>query len=385
LTRFDVDHVAQRIAGFHAAAPIVAAPAAFRNQLRATLGALASADRTTYVLKLDDALVRAQQRCRSELRERVNRGLVREGHGDLRAEHVVMTEPVQIFDCVEFDPGLREIDVGADLAFLVMDLERLGRPGEARQLVEAYASAGGDPGSPQLRALFAAYRASVRALAAALLVRESRGDARHRAAFERDALIRLAWSFAWRSHRPRVVAVCGPAAVGKTTLAREIAELARLPYLSSDRVRKGLAGVRASERAPADAYDAQMNARVYEQLGRDAARSRHGAVVDATFRFRDDRDSFRHAAGSISPLFVQCAAPPGLAVARARRRVTSRTVESDAGEEQARIQAAEFEPLVEIPRRQWLPVDTTGPVELAAAAVEANLERGDRVRSYAFR
>ena len=67
---------------------------------------------------------------------RARRGLVREVHGDLRAEHVLLGETVQVVDCIEFDRGLRELDVADDLAFLVMDLV-----GERRRAVRASAGA----------------------------------------------------------------------------------------------------------------------------------------------------------------------------------------------------------------------------------------------------
>src|SRR5690606_38501985 len=61
----------------------------------------------------------------AELRRRAGLGLIREGHGDLRAEHVVL-DPLAIVDRLEFDVALRRTDVADDLAFLTMDLERLG-------------------------------------------------------------------------------------------------------------------------------------------------------------------------------------------------------------------------------------------------------------------
>jgi aminoglycoside phosphotransferase family enzyme len=50
---------------------------------------------------------------------RADGGCVREGHGDLRAEHVLVDTDVEIVDGVEFDAAMREIDVADDLAFLV--------------------------------------------------------------------------------------------------------------------------------------------------------------------------------------------------------------------------------------------------------------------------
>ena len=79
---------------------------------------------------------------RDLLEERAAGGLVRDCHGDLRLEHVVVQgDELAIFDPVEFDPGLRRIDVAADLAFLVMELEEAGREDLARVLVEEYRAA----------------------------------------------------------------------------------------------------------------------------------------------------------------------------------------------------------------------------------------------------
>ena len=78
---------------------------------------------------------------RDALRQRVIDGWVREGHGDLRCEHVVVPPEgaVQVFDCVEFNRDLRVADVASDLAFLLMDLFRLDAPvGVIRDLVARY-------------------------------------------------------------------------------------------------------------------------------------------------------------------------------------------------------------------------------------------------------
>lgn len=65
---------------------------------------------------------------------------MREGHGDLRAERVLVNGAVRIVDRVEFDRGLRELDVADDLAFLVADLVSLGGERFAELLVREYAA-----------------------------------------------------------------------------------------------------------------------------------------------------------------------------------------------------------------------------------------------------
>ena len=144
-----------------------------------------------------------------ELDERARLGRVRDGHGDLRAEHVLMGDPIQLVDAIEFDPELRIADVGYDLAFLVMDVTRTDDD-LARALVRGYRAAGGDPGSERLLAFFCAVRALVRAkvdlLRAAQLDRRGRAGpdrARAGAARARRAL-RLAGTPAASGLRRRV-------------------------------------------------------------------------------------------------------------------------------------------------------------------------------------
>src|ERR1039458_6669907 len=73
------------------------------------------------------------------LSERIALGRVCDGHGDLQAEDIFcLDDGVRILDCVEFSDALRHCDVGADVAFLAMDLERLGRSRGAIEFLATY-------------------------------------------------------------------------------------------------------------------------------------------------------------------------------------------------------------------------------------------------------
>jgi aminoglycoside phosphotransferase family enzyme len=188
-----------------------------------------------------------------EMARRAARGLVRDGDGDLRGEHIILDDPPQVVDCIEFDPTLRIADVAVDLSFLVMDLEALGAPTLARRIVGAYRRSGGDPGDDGLLAGLACFRALVRAKVAAVRV-EQDGAGSELAAAEVGRLLVLAENLAWRARGPLVLVCCGPAASGKSTLADELSRRSRLPHLSSGVVRKGLVGVPPTMRAPGTAY-----------------------------------------------------------------------------------------------------------------------------------
>src|SRR5829696_1984096 len=183
----------------------------------------------------------------AELELRAAAGRVRDGHGDLRAEHVLLEQGVEIVDGLEFDPALRMTDVGCDLAFLLMDLEALCSPFAASTVLASYREAGGDPGDDALVAFFGVYRALVRAKVA--LVRAGQADDRARRLAQARTRLALAERLAWRARHPRLIVVAGLSASGKTTLASLLAERSGLRHLASDPVRKRLAGIPPAARA----------------------------------------------------------------------------------------------------------------------------------------
>ena len=59
---------------------------------------------------------------------RARAGRIVEGHGDLRPEHIYLTQPPTVMDCIEFDRSLRLRDPIEEVAFLAMECDRGGYP-----------------------------------------------------------------------------------------------------------------------------------------------------------------------------------------------------------------------------------------------------------------
>lgn len=97
------------------------------------------------------------------LRARAAAGRVVDGHGDLRPEHVCLTHPPVVIDCLEFNPLLRQVDVFDELAFLGLECEIAGAGWITQRLVERCAAALDDSPPPALLHLYAACRALLRA------------------------------------------------------------------------------------------------------------------------------------------------------------------------------------------------------------------------------
>ena len=380
-----LDAVAERLAAFHATARRVAAPGTPPAALAAALARIDRNGEELLALLPDPAeraRVVAQLRCAAafataraeQLAARAAAGCMRELHGDLRAEHVLPGPPVRIVDRLEFDRTLREVDTGDEVAFLAMDLTALGRPDAARRFVAAYRTAGGDAGDDALIAWHMLHRAQVRAKVALLAARAPAAA----------ALLRLADRCAWRLRLPPLLVVCGPAASGKSSLAVELAERTGRPLLQADVVRKRLAGLPPTHRGREEDYAPGVNRRTYEELGRlaTAAAAEHGgAIVDATFRHRADRDAFRAALGAAAgPLFAECVVPAAVLAERAARRLADPDRISDATPELALHQLDTWEPLDEVPatHHHRLRADRTpaATADALAAALDGTITSG---------
>lgn len=345
-----------RLAAFHANCPPLpeggvraALTRVHRNteELAEQLGPLLSAEQLWGLTRPLEAFALRHAR---QFEERAQGGAWREGHGDLRADHVVFDrQGLRIVDRLEFDRGLRVDDVACDLAFLLMDLEWRGAGWAAEQVLAAYRLAGGDPGDDALLAFWAAYRAGV-STKVALLRAGQRGapqdDQRVR------TLIALAGHLAWRTREPRVIVFCGPPASGKSTLAQTLEQRAGLPVVSSDLVRKAIHGVAPTTSAPATVYTAQASLEVYEELGLRALSTLETGgrvVVDATMGGTAQRAAFTAALGGAGPVvFVECRVPAAEADRRAQARLTDRAAVSDATPAIAARLRAAWEPLDEV-------------------------------------
>lgn len=94
---------------------------------------------------------------------RVTAGLLVDGHGDLRPEHVWLGDSPRIIDCLEFNARLRAVDPLDELAFLTLECRRLGAPAVARYLETRMARALGAHTHAPLTAFYRAHRAMLRA------------------------------------------------------------------------------------------------------------------------------------------------------------------------------------------------------------------------------
>lgn len=116
-----------------------------------------------HILALLDRLDSALRAFAPQLEERVRAGRIVDGHGDLRPEHICFTDPIAIFDCLEFNRELRQVDPFDELAFLDVECALLGAPTLGPKLFRTVASRLDDFPPVSMIALYGACRAVLRA------------------------------------------------------------------------------------------------------------------------------------------------------------------------------------------------------------------------------
>lgn len=352
----DVRRLARMLAAFHARAqrgPSIAA-AGTRDAILGRWSQSFDQVRRFKGHVLDQALAdEIEQRTLTFLRgrealfaDRVTDGRVVDGHGDVLAEDVFcLADGPRVLDCIEFDDQLRWLDGLDDAAFLAMDLEHLGAPELGMRLLDWYAEFAADPAPPSLRHHFVAYRAFVRAKVACM--RHDQGDAA--AADEVTAHAELAARHL-REGTVSLVIVGGLPATGKSTLSGALADRLGAVLVSSDHVRKELAGISpdTSAAAPFEAgiYTPEWTERTYGQLLSRAemllARG-ETVVLDASWtqaRWRDHAASVAERTSSYL-VALRCDAPPEIVASRLRGRERGA---SDADEAIASALAARADP-----------------------------------------
>jgi len=93
---------------------------------------------------------------------RIGAGRIRDCHGDLYSANICLTEPIRIFDCIEFNERFRYCDVASDVAFLAMDLDYHNLPELSRHFIDRFVERSGDSGLPTMLDFYKCYRAYVR-------------------------------------------------------------------------------------------------------------------------------------------------------------------------------------------------------------------------------
>lgn len=312
------------------------------------------------------------ERLQPDLQQRKQSGFVRECHGDLHLRNIAWFEdkPV-IFDCIEFNPQLRWIDVISDLAFLFMDLIDRGQQEWAYRLLDRYLMRTGDYAGLAVLPFYVVYRAMVRAKVDRIRLSQADVGPAERATGQREycAYLQLAQRFSAQP-KPTLFITWGLSGSGKSTISSELLEQVGAVRLRSDVERKRLAGIDFMAQAPAAVaegiYTTEMTERTYSHLLRLSEvilAAGFSVIVDAAFLEVDKRAAFSDLARRMRVPFIilQCTASAICLRQRVRAR---RNDVSDANLAILEHQLQHLKPLAQDESYDAINVDTEHTVDI---------------------
>jgi len=323
LTPALLDALADTVSAYHQALPQVAGvdlPAAMRAVAQGNARAAHDAGLPDGRVQAWFALITARiAEIAAWLAGRAANGFVRRAHGDLHLGNLCLWRgrPVP-FDAIEFDEAMATIDLGYDLAFLLMDLDHRVARGAANRVLNRYVARTGDAALTGGLPVFLSMRAMIRAQ-----VEASRGNREVATAYLDRALGYLA------PPAPVLVAIGGLTGTGKSTLARALAPtLGAAPgalVLRSDEIRKRQHGTPPEQRLPESAYGTAASAAVFAELAAAAhvvVAGGHAVIADAMFLQPEQRAAVAQAAtgAGVPFLGLWLTAPPDLLEARLASR-----------------------------------------------------------------
>jgi aminoglycoside phosphotransferase family enzyme/predicted kinase len=304
------------------------------------------------------------------LADRIATGHVCDGHGDLQAEDIFcLDDGVRILDCIEFSDRLRYGDVCADVAFLAMDLERLGRPDAAERFVADYESRTAEVLPRPLLHHYIAERAYVRTKVACLQY-EQGVEGCDRVARELHA---LALRHVRRS-RQALVLVGGLPGAGKSTLATGLAAETGWTLLRSDEVRRESQPLEGSLPAAAmpDAgrYAPAAVAAVYADLvgrARNCLEEGQPVILDASWIDAERRAEAAGVAAKTGSELLELCCTCNDAVAAVRMRARRR--DADVSEATPEVRAEMAERMDPWPSASVIDTSSRTPAECVSWAI----------------
>jgi uncharacterized protein len=312
---------------------------------------------------------------------RVKAGKIRDCHGDLHAAHICFVNDICIYDCIEFNDRFRYGDVASEIAFLAMDIDHYGRADISSDFVDYYVNYSGDTDLARLLPFYKCYRAYVRGKVESfklddhLIIPEDKEIACRAA----HGYFNLA-SFYTRS-RPTLIITVGVTGTGKTTLAKELAKHTGASVISSDVIRKQLAGIPIN-RHVYDSFDEGIYSTEFTRKTYDTMLSQGGhlletgksVILDATFISHSEREKARNLAEENGADFYVLEYRTNEEVIK--KRLAQRQKETSISDGRLEIlspQIKQFEPVKEISEKAHIIIDISNSLEINIQQILDNM------------
>jgi len=325
------------------------------------------------------------------LQKRIDDGFVRECHGDLHLSNLVrLPTGITAFDCIEFSPEFRNIDVMCDIAFLVMDLVSRRRSDLAYRFLNRYLELTGDYGSMEIFSLYFVYRYLVRAKVAAIRSQERKND---KCAKNDLSRMRKYCDMALEQSLDRtscLIVMHGLSGSGKTWVSTKLMSTLPAVRIRSDIERKrmfdldetGDSGSGVARGIYTEAANSKLYGRMHE-LAATILRAGHDVILDASYLKFSERQRARQLAARYGAGFalIDCSASEKVLRYRLKSRSMLQRDASEAGTAILEYQLKSAELIRESEHHLTISLCTNNDIDMAALVQRirpANVAIGQR-------
>jgi len=299
---------------------------------------------------------------------------IRDCHGDLHVQHICLTDPIVIFDCIEFNKRFRYLDVAAECAFLAMDLDYNGYHPFAEAFIDAYITHSGDTDIRRLLPFYQCYFAYVRGKVIGFTVSDPAVPAEEKEKARRTAsrYFDCALGYASSPANPALIIMCGLMGTGKSRLAAAIAAPLGATVITLDALRKEMLGIPTEERHFEDfgqgIYSPEITKRTYEEARRrasDLLAAGRSVIIDGSFKKRDERRATEQLAREYDAYFVvvECRCSDDCIRERLSGRGADETEASDGRWELYNNQKNDFDAVIEWNDTNHIVIDTNNSLD----------------------
>ncbi|MEO1783843.1 AAA family ATPase [Thermodesulfobium sp. 4217-1] len=287
---------------------------------------------------------------KSDFEDRMKNGLFVDGHGDLHSKNIsIMPDDIYIFDCIEFNERFRIQDISSEVSFLSMDLDFSNKSDLSAIYVNTYQQLSKKNILPYLD-FFKSYLAYVRGKVLYFSFINDQKNKDLENAIKR--YFRLSAKY-FNNSLPTIFVISGLSGTGKSALAKRLSSQTDIKRLSSDEIRKELAGVPKHESAKADynagIYSPDFTKNVYSRMLEQTEReiqSNRSVILDATFNSDVYRNMIVDLAKKLETdmVLIEREADFEIIAERLKKRALKRNTSSDADLDIYRRQLSEYKP-----------------------------------------
>ncbi len=226
--------------------------------------------------------------------DRYINGFVKNGHGDLRLDHIYFNDDgtIGLIDCIEFNKRFRFNDIVSELAFLSMELDLSKNIPTSDAFSKGFLGELNDPNSLLLLNYYKSYLAYVRAKVAAFTLDslDPLSTTYKGKVIELKRLIDLSAYYIMIANKPTTLLFFGLMATGKSKNATLFSDTFPVNKISSDIVRKTISNVNLTDKVyvdfDADIYSKEVSYKLYEEISKmvnDSLSIGRSSIIDASF------------------------------------------------------------------------------------------------------